>query len=119
MTGTMKDFDAQFFEQYKLRLEALEEFQDEIRLARQDVKQEPSAADRTYGQRLREARELAGLSKRAAANALGLASHSNVSAYEEGRCRPRPKRLMLIEQVYGVAAADLVMPPGSPWTKRK
>lgn len=75
--------------------------------------------DCEIGQRLREARQRAGLSAREAAETRGLHSHSTVLEQESGRNRVPMEHLAAIAKAYHVKASDLLKPPGSKWTERK
>ena len=62
----------------------------------------------TIGQRIRSAREAAGLTRMGLAVALGLGSESTVRRWERDECYPPVKNLAVLAGVLQVSVASLV-----------
>lgn len=69
----------------------------------------PTPEDLSMGQRLADARRLAGLTVRQLAERLGWSDHSRLSNYESGRRSVNVPTLIAIAQALGVPAAALLV----------
>jgi transcriptional regulator with XRE-family HTH domain len=76
-------------------------------------------SDIAIGQRLRERRELRGISERVAATAIGARSHSTIRDNETGRSRVPASRLKEYARLYECKVQDFYKPIGSRWSERK